>query len=36
VYSEERFDAEINYTKIEFNKKSNVSFNISKSYVKID
>ena len=36
VLSNEVFDAKINYTKIMFNKKSNVSFNISKSYVKIN
>ena len=36
VLSNEVFDAEVNYTKIIFNKKSNLSFNISKSYVKIN
>ena len=36
VQADEVFDAEINYTKIEFNKKSNISFNIPKSYVEIN
>jgi len=36
VRSDEVFDAEINYTKIEFNKKSSLSFKIPSSYVQID
>ncbi|MBT6809115.1 MAG: DUF4292 domain-containing protein [Flavobacteriales bacterium] len=36
VLSDEVFDAEINYTKIEFNKKSSLSFKIPSSYVQID
>ena len=36
VRFDEVFDAEINYTKIEFNKKSSLSFNIPSSYVQID
>ena len=35
VQSDEVFDATVNYTKIEFNKKSNTSFNIPKSYIEI-
>lgn len=36
VRFDEVFDAEINYTKIEFNKKSSLSFKIPSSYVQID
>lgn len=36
IRSDEVFDAEINYTKIEFNKKSSLSFKIPSSYVQID
>lgn len=36
VRSDEVFDAEINYTKIEFNKKSSLSFKIPSSYVQTD
>ena len=36
VKSEEVFTAEINYTKIKFNKRSSISFKIPKSYVSIN
>ena len=36
IKSEEVFNAEISYTKIDFNKKSSLSFKIPKSYARIN